>query len=79
MNANVNKEKWWIHKQTAHRGPENLKKSMPKKLVKSNESISGNFFLTKFHFLQFQKYGQKTIFELEKSLKTVRHAILRKK
>ena len=31
-------------------------KSRPKKLVKSNKSISRNFILTKFHFLQFQKW-----------------------
>ena len=40
------------------RGPENLKKSKPKKLVKSNKSISRKkIFLTKFFFffLQFQK------------------------
>ena len=34
-----------------HSGPENLKKSRPKKLVKSNKT-----FLTKFHFLLFQKW-----------------------
>ena len=31
------------------------KKFRPKKLVKSNNSISRKFFLTKFHFLLFQK------------------------
>ena len=36
--------------------PEYLKKSRPQKLVKSNKSISRKFFLTKFHFLQFQKW-----------------------
>ena len=40
-----------IYYQTYHSGPENFKKSRPKKLVKSNKSIS-QFFLTKFHFLQ---------------------------
>ena len=39
-----------------HCGPENLKKSRTKKRVKSNKSISQKFFLTKFHFLQFQKW-----------------------
>ena len=34
-----------------HSGPENLKKSRPKNLVKSNKSIFTEFFLTKFHFL----------------------------
>ena len=36
-------------------GQKIFKKSRPKKLVKSNKSISQNFFLAKFHFLQFQK------------------------
>ena len=44
-------------------GPENLKKSRPKKLVKS---ISRKIFLTKIHFLRFQKWP-KSIFELEKN------------
>ena len=39
----------------SYSGPENLNKSKPKKLVKSNKSIS-QFFLTKFHFLPFQKW-----------------------
>ena len=41
---------------TWHSGPENLKKSRPKKLVKSNKSISRKNFLAKFHFLQLQKW-----------------------
>ena len=41
---------------TVHSGPENFKKIPAKKLVKSNKSISRNFILTKFHFLQFQKW-----------------------
>ena len=36
--------------------PENLKKSSPKKLLGSNKSISRKIFLTKFHFLQFEKW-----------------------
>ena len=44
-----------IYYQTYHSGPENFKKSRPKKLVKSNKSISQTNFLTKFHFLQVQK------------------------
>ena len=32
-----------------HGGPENMKKSRPKKLVKSNKSISRNIFLHIFH------------------------------
>ena len=39
-----------------HIEPENFKKSSPKKLVKSKNSISRKNFLTKFHFLQFQKW-----------------------
>ena len=39
-----------------HSGPEYLKKSRPKKLVKSNKSISWHFILAKFHFLKFQKW-----------------------
>ena len=48
-----------------HCGPENLKKSRPKKLVKSNKSISRNFFdqiqffaiskMAKNHFLNWEK------------------------
>ena len=52
-----------------HSGPENLKKSRPKKLVKSNKSISRFVFvLIEFHFYNF-KNGQKSIFEMGKSLK----------
>ena len=60
-------------------GPENLKKSRPKKLVKSNKSISSNYFLTKFHFLQFLKYIAKNQFLNWENFKTVRNAISRKK
>ena len=60
------------------RGPENLKKSRPKKLVKSNKSISRNFILTKFHFLQFQKWP-KINFWTGKKFKTAKSAISRKK
>ena len=48
--------KTWVDHEWKHSGPEYLKKSKPKKLVKSNKSISQQFFLTKFHFLQFQKW-----------------------
>ena len=51
-----------------HSGPENLKKSRPKKLVKSNKSIPRDFFWPKSIFCDF-KNGQKSIFELGKSLK----------
>ena len=39
-----------------HSGPENLKKSRPKKLVKSNKINFTKIFLTKFHFLPFLKW-----------------------
>ena len=48
--------------------PENFKKSKPKKLVKSNKWISQKIFWPKFIFCNF-KNGQKSIFELGKSLK----------
>ena len=51
-----------------HFEPENLKKSRPKQLVKSNKSISWNIFWPKSIFCNF-KNGQKPIFELGKSLK----------
>ena len=44
-----------------HSRPENFKKSMPKKLMKSNKSISRNFFLTNSIFCNF-KNGQKNQF-----------------
>ena len=61
----------------SHSGPEYLKKSRPKNLVKSNKSISRNFILTKFHFLQFQKWP-KINFLTEKKFKTANNAISRK-
>ena len=51
-----------------HSRPENLKKSSPKKLVKSNKSISRNIFSPKSIFCNF-KNGQKSIFDPGKSLK----------
>ena len=48
--------------------PENLKKSRPKKLVKSNKSISRNFFWPNSIFCNF-KNGQKSIFEVGKKFK----------
>ena len=50
----------------SHSGPENFKRSRPKKLVKSNKSISRNFFSPNSIFCNF-KNGQKSIFELGKS------------
>ena len=42
---------WFIHN-----GPENLKKSRPKKLVKSNKNqFQEKNFWTEIHFLLFQK------------------------
>ena len=54
------------------------KKYRPKKLVKSNKSISRNFFLTKFHFLPFQNWP-KINFWTGKKFQTAKNAISRKK
>ena len=55
-----------------------LKKVQAKKTrVKSNKSISRNFCLTKFHFLQFQKLP-KINFWTGKNFKTAKNAISRK-
>ena len=51
---------------TFHSGPENLKKSRPKKLVKSRKSILRNVFMTKIHFLQFQNWPNITFWTGEK-------------
>ena len=59
---------------TTHSGPENLKKSRPKKLVKSNKSISEKIFLAKFHFLRFQKWP-KIYFSTGKKFKIAKKAI----
>ena len=50
-------------------GPEILKKSRPKKLVKSNKSISRNFFFGQIAFFCNFKNSQKSILQLGKSLK----------
>ena len=63
---------------TSHSGPENLKKSRPKKLMKSNNSILRKIFWPNFIFCNF-KNDQTSIFELGKSLKTAKNAISRKK
>ena len=47
--SGTNKRKLGMHSQR-HSGPENFKKSIPKKLVKSNKSISRKNFLTNFKF-----------------------------
>ena len=54
-----------------HSRTENLKKSRPKKLVKSNKSISQKkiFCPNSILFFCYFKNGQKSIFELGKSLK----------
>ena len=54
------------------------KKSSPKKLVKSNKSISRKEFLAKIRFLQFQKWP-KINFCNGKKFKTANNAISRKK
>ena len=62
-----------------HGGPENLKKSSPKKLVKSNKSISQKkFFDQNPFFLQFQKWS-KINFCTGKKFKMPRNAIPIKK
>ena len=64
---------------TLHSGPENKKKSRPKKIVKSNKWISQKnyfFYLNPF-FCNF-KNGQKSNFELRKRLKLPKNAISRK-
>ena len=61
-----------------HRKQENFKKSRPKKLVKSNKSISRNFVSPNSNFYYF-KNGQKSSFELGKKFKTAKNAISRKK
>ena len=53
----------------SHSGPENLKKSRPKKLMKSDKSISQKIFFYQIPFFCNFKNGQKSIFELGKSLK----------
>ena len=62
-----------------HSGPENLKKSRPKKLVKSNKTISRKMFFNQIPFFCNFKNGQKSIFEMEKKFKTAKYAISRKK
>ena len=47
-----------VEARKRHSGPEYLKKSRPKKLVKSNKSISQNFILTNFHFFAISKMAQ---------------------
>ena len=56
--------------------PENLKKSRPKKLVKSNNSILRKNILTKIHFLQFQKWPKINFWTAGK--KFAKNAISRK-
>ena len=58
-----------------------LKKKILKlivKLLKSNKSISRNFYLAKLQFLQFQK-RPKINFSTGKKFKTAKNAISRKK
>ena len=65
---------WKIY-SALHSGTENLKKSRPKKLVKSNKLILRKIFLTKYLFCNF-KNGQKAIFLTGK---TAKNATSRKK
>ena len=61
-----------------HSGPENVKKSRPKKLVKSNKSSFTEFFSPNSIFCNF-KNGQKSIFELGKRLKLTKMQFHEKK
>ena len=73
------KEMWILLQKgdTMHNRPENKKKSRPKKLMKSNNSISPKkIFLTKFLFLQFQKWP-KINFWTGKKFKTAKNATWR--
>ena len=61
---------------SSHSRARKLKKAPAKQLVKSNKSISQKTFLTKFHFLQFQKWP-KINFCTGKKFKTAKNAISR--
>ena len=61
----------WVHS-----GARIFKKSRPKKTMKSNKRISWNFILTKFHFLQFQKWPNINFWTGEKFI-TAKNAISR--
>ena len=70
---------YWVTGLWGHCGPENLKEvQAKKKLVKSNKPISRNFFLTKIHFLQCQKWPKINLWT-GKMFKTARNAISWKK
>ena len=58
---------------TLHSGPKNLKKSRPKKLVISNNSISRKFFWPNFIFGHFRN------FSTGKRFKTAKNAISQRK
>ena len=61
--CNINVSKKSIYLQDTYfksQWARKLKKVQDKKLVKSNKSTSRKFFLTKFHFLQFQKWPKIT-------------------
>ena len=49
-----------------HSGSEDLKKSRPKTLVKSNKSISRKTFLTKLHFFAISKMAKNQFLNWEK-------------
>ena len=62
----------------AHSGTENLKKTRPKKIREIKYiNFTKKIFLTNSIFCNF-KNGQKSIFELEKSLKLIKYTISRK-
>ena len=50
----------------SHSGPENLKKSRPKKLVKSNKSISRKKFFNQIPFFEISKMAENQFLNWEK-------------
>ena len=56
----------WEWKFIHNSGPENLKKSRPKKLLKSNKSISKNFFFDQIPFYAISKMAKNQFLNWEK-------------
>ena len=59
-------------------GPENLKNSWPKKLMKSNNQVHEMFF-GKIPFFAFSKMAKNQFLNWEKVFKNAKNAISRKK
>ena len=57
-----------VQMPTFHRGPENFKKSKPKKLVKSNKSISWKNFPDRIPFFDISKMAKNQFLNWEKFL-----------